>query len=252
MPTPAIVPVLFINLDRDTERRRRMEMQLQQLHATRLRAIWWNDVAPTEQQRSYSPSLNAHQYYKPLVNGEKGCYLSHIHAWQQLLASDAPFMVVLEDDVVIQDSFSTALEAIQDLDMPWDMIKLMGREQEKIQQTLPLSHGLSLIQYRRIPSYTAGYVISRAGAQKLLASRIPFGRPIDIDLRFWWENDMHIYGIYPSVISLDDTSQTSSISGRQQSTSVITRWKKLKMKLQLTLGNARHLPKQHMDNLRKK
>ena len=28
---PAIVPVLFINLDRDTERRRRMEMQLQQL-----------------------------------------------------------------------------------------------------------------------------------------------------------------------------------------------------------------------------
>lgn len=252
MPIPATVPILFINLDRDTERRQRMEMQLQQLHASRFCATWWNDVPPAEQQIFYSPSLNAHQYYKPLVNGEKGCYLSHIRAWQQLVASDAPFMVVLEDDVAVQDSFSSALEAIQELDMPWDMIKLMGREQEKIQQALPLSNGLSLVQYRRVPSYTAGYAISRAGAQKLLASRIPFGRPIDIDLRFWWENDMRIYGVYPPVISLDDTSQTSSISGRQQGTSLRTRWKKLKMKLQLTLGNAHHVPQQQMDNLRKK
>lgn len=252
MPTPATAPVLFINLDRDIERRQRMEMQLQQLHATRLCAIWWNDVTLAEQQNFYNPSLNAYQYYKPLVNGEKGCYLSHIRAWQRLLASDAPFMVVLEDDVVIQGSFSTALEAIQDLNMSWDMIKLMGRAQEKIQQKFPLSNGLSLIQYRRVPSYTAGYAISRAGAQKLLASRIPFGRPIDIDLRFWWENDMRIYGIYPPVIALDDTSQTSSINGRQQGTSLQTRWKKLKMKLQLAVGNARHLPQQQMDNFRKK
>ena len=76
----------------------------------------------------------------------------------------------------------------------------------------PLAARLSLVRYRRIPSTTAGYVISRSGAAKLLAKRQPFGRPVDVDLRFWWEADrLKVLGVVPSVLALDETSDTSTI-----------------------------------------
>jgi glycosyl transferase family 25 len=94
---------------------------------------------------------------------------------------------------------------------------------------------------------TAGYVVSRAGAAKLLAHRQPFGRPIDVDLRFWWECDqLRILGVSPSAIGLDDTSEVSSIWDTRDTLTPGQRWRKFTMKLALTVGNAWHrrrLPK---------
>ena len=239
-----MLPLVFINLDKDSERRTRIEAQLAHLGlpGERLPAVWWKRLPPAEQSALYSAERNHSQYYQPLVDGEKGCYASHIQAWRQLLASDAPAMVVLEDDVVLEDAFAPVVQAIAVLGDDWDMVKLMGRPAgEKIRTTRPLTASHRLIQYRRVPSFTAGYVVSRAGARKLLDSRVPFGRPIDIDLRFWWENDLRILGVQPPVVRLDVTSQDSTIAGRGTRASWTTRWRKLAMKARLTWGNARHL-----------
>ena len=239
-----MLPLVFINLDKDSERRTRIEAQLAHLGlpGERLPAVWWKHLPPAEQSLLYSAERNHGQYYQPLVDGEKGCYASHIQAWRQLLASDAPAMVVLEDDVVLEDAFAPVVQAIAVLGDDWDMVKLMGRPAgEKIRTTRPLTASHRLIQYRRVPSFTAGYVVSRAGARKLLDSRVPFGRPIDIDLRFWWENDLRILGVQPPVVRLDVTSQDSTIAGRGTRASWTTRWRKLAMKARLTWGNARHL-----------
>lgn len=73
----------------------------------------------------------------------------------------------------------------------------------------------------------------------MLQSRVPFGRPVDVDLRFWFENGMRIFGIHPSVIALDDTSSASSIWEHEEpSLTLSQRLRKLKMKAQLTWGNA--------------
>lgn len=237
------LPIFFINLDRDTQRRELLQQQFKalSLQGNRLEAIWWTSLTEEEQERSYSPELNARQYYQPLVNGEKGCYASHIKAWQQLLESEAPAMVVLEDDVQLLSGFGEAVQAIAQLEQAWDMIKLMGRPgREKISARQPLFNGHDLIRYRRVPSFTAAYVISRTGAEKMLRTRVPFGRPIDIDLRFWWENGMRIEGVYPPVVALDESSQITSITGREVRPSWLTRWRKLRMKIALTWGNARH------------
>ena len=72
----------------------------------------------------------------------------------------------------------------------------------------------------------------------MLATRIPFGRPVDVDLRFWFDNGMRIFGIHPSVIALDDTSETSSIwQHPEPPLTFAQRLDKLKMKWQLTWGN---------------
>ena len=236
------LPLLFVNLERDAERRERLEAELARLNlqGERLHAVWWADLPAAEQDALYSPRLNQDQYYKPLVNGEKGCYASHIQAWRQLLASDAPAMVVLEDDVRLDDRLADGIAAIAALDIPWDMVKLLGRVQEKVRRQRPLLPGVALVEYQRVPSMTAGYVVSRAGAAKLLATRVPFGRPIDVDLRFWWENDLRILGTVPSLLILDETSLVSSIWAEKPRVALRQKLRKFAMKLGLSLGNARH------------
>ena len=69
------LPLVFINLDRDAERRERLQAQLDQLPlaSQRFPAVWWADVPHAQAQQWYSDALNARQYYKPLRNGEKDC-----------------------------------------------------------------------------------------------------------------------------------------------------------------------------------
>jgi len=236
------LPLVFINLERDEERRERLLGQLHEsgIEGSRLPAVWWADLAEDKQAAGYCSDLNARQYYKSLLNGEKGCYASHLTAWKMLLESHAPALVVLEDDVCLAPGFAEALQAIEALDVPWDMVKLIGRSHEKVRSSRLLTAGLKLVQYRRVPSTTAGYVVSRSGAQKLLASRQPFGRPVDVDLRFWWENDLCILGVTPSVLSLDSTSDVSTIWQQIDRLSPMARWRKLRMKWQLNLGNLLH------------
>ena len=237
------LPLVFINLDKDSERRTRIEGQLAHLGlpGERLPAVWWKHLPPAEQSLLYSAERNHGLYYQPLVDGEKGCYASHIQAWRQLLASDAPALVVLEDDVRLTPQFADVVNAIAALQEPWDMVKLLGRDREKVRSQRPLVPGTALVDYSRVPSMTAGYVVSRAGAAKLLAHRQPFGRPIDVDLRFWWECDqLRILGVSPSASALDDTSEVSSIWDTRDTLTPGQRWRKFTMKLALTLGNAWH------------
>lgn len=244
------LPIVYINLAKDTERQQRMAAQTAQmgLGATRLPAVWWKDLDPEVQAGHHSADLNRRQYFKPMGNGEKGCYCSHLTAWRQLLASDAPAMVVFEDDVRLLPTLPAALEAIAALPADrWDLVKLYGREREKIATQAPLTGETRLITYRRVPSFAAGYVVSRAGAQKMLAARQPFGRPVDVDMRFWFENGLRVFGVYPSVIDLDDTSEVSSIWEQRDTLTFGQRVRKLHMKLALTFGNALAKPPRASD-----
>lgn len=242
-----MLPLVFINLDDADERRVRMQAQISKLplHSKRLPAIRWANLSSIEQDRLYSLDLNKRQYYQPLTGGEKGCYASHISAWHELLSTEAPALIVLEDDVILTESFYPVIESIIKLRDSWDMVKLMGRHpKEKIYRKKKLNSTHKLIQYKRVPSHTAGYVVSRTGCKKLLGSRKPFGRPIDVDLRFWWENDMRILGVWPPVVRLDVTDNQTTITGRSSASTLSTPWRKIAMKTRLTLGNYRHLREQ--------
>ena len=243
MPLP---PIIYINLDKDAERRTRLQKQLAALglQAERMPGVWWKALNEEQRARYYSAQLNSAQYYRPLVDGEKGCYGSHLKACMHLLDSDAEQLVVFEDDIRILPELPKALEAIAALPPGWDMIKLFGREDEKIREQQPLAEGLALIRYQRVPSFATGYVLSRAGAQKMLATRMPFGRPVDVDWRFWFETNLQIYGVHPSVIALDDTSEVSSIWDQRDHLTLAQRLGKFKVKMQLSLGNARGLLEQ--------
>ncbi len=242
-----VPPIRFINLDRDAERRERLlaELARWQLAGERFPGVLWTALPLIEQDKLYSSALNVRQFHKPLVNGEKGCYASHLAVWQWLVDSDEDCCIVLEDDVRLTPQFRPACEAIAAIAPRWDMIKLIGRsglgKTEKLRASQPLCKGVDLVDFRRVPSLTAGYAISRRGAQKLLASRLPFGRPIDVDLRHWWEgHGLRVQGLSPGVIELDETSLDSSIGAKPEARSLVAKWRKFRHKLQYSLGNAWH------------
>lgn len=238
-------PILFINLDRDAERCARMQAEFARhgLQGERLPGVLWTALSQTEQDALYSPALNMRGFHKPLVNGEKGCYASHLKAWRWLLDSPHQAAVVLEDDVRLRPDFGRVLAALAASETRWDMVKLIGRaeigKREKAGAQTPLCAGHSVLRYRRVPSLTAGYVISRRGAEKLLATRVPFGRPVDVDLRYWWESQgLVMRGVSPAVIELDETSQDSSIGAKVEERSLGTKLRKAWLRMHYTLANA--------------
>lgn len=241
-------PIRYINLDRDVARRASMESEFSRLGvvAERFPAVLWAALPAAEQDALYSPRLNASQHHLPLVNGEKGCYASHQALWRWLVDSPHSCAIVLEDDIALTSSFPTVVSAIANLPMPWHMIKLIGREglgkEEKVLNSWPLVDSHHLVRYSRVPSLTAGYALHRDGAKRLLAARTPFGRPIDVDLRHWWEcgEDFRLLGIRPAAIALAETSQESSINATLKTLSLRQRWRKFVLKARYSLSNRRH------------
>ena len=98
------------------------------------------------------------------------------------------------------------------------------------------------MRYRRVPSLTAGYLLHREGARRLLQARLPFGRPIDVDLRHWWEcgADFRLLGVRPAAIRLADSSAQSSINAPLKALPWPQRWRKFVHKARYTLANHRH------------
>lgn len=238
------LPTFLINLARDGERLATMAQQLDALGLPwqRVEAVYGRDLPPAERQRLYDAQANQRQHHQALVDGEIGCYASHLRVWQQVQAQGLPMALVLEDDMDLLPPLLPTLAALASRPCGWDMVKLIGRPQEPVAQRWPLGQAegsaLSLIRYRRVPSLTGAYVISARGAQRLLTVRPPFFRPIDVDLRHWWEAGLHIYGLQPYPVALADSSHTSSI-GPKPRQPLARRWRKWAQQLGYSLANAR-------------
>jgi glycosyl transferase family 25 len=233
--------ILAINLASQAARWRATQCRFEAigLVAERLEAV---DGAHVDAATiGYDPALNRRQHHMPLRPGEIGCYASHLAAWRRLLASGARALAVFEDDVEVDPALPALLRAIERLAVPWDMIKLYGRERERVAWRRALGATFELIGYQRAPSHTCAYVVSRRGAQKLLATRSRFGRPIDVDLRRWWENDLALFGVQPYPVRRAAESRLSTIDdGRRGCTSVAMRLRKIGLQAQYALANALH------------
>lgn len=243
-----MLPVVYINLDRDAQRRQAMEAMLRRhgLPFERLPAVAWAVLDEASRTRLYDLALNQRQFDRPLVDGEKGCYASHLKACEHLLASTAPALIVLEDDVELSDAVADVLAAIEALPPEgWDVIKLYSRRNERPAAATPLTGAHQLVAYRRVPSMNNGYALSRTGAAKLLQHRRPFGRPVDVDVRYWWEADLRVLGVVPGVVTMGAGSEVSSIwHGGRPGRTWAERWRRWSAQLDYSLRNAWHRRRQ--------
>jgi glycosyl transferase family 25 len=230
--------IIVINLSTQTRRWESMRQQFARigLHPTRQEAVVGDASAHLEHR--YCTYLNYRQYHRRLSAGELGCYASHIAVWKRLLESDSRMLAVFEDDVETGPELCIALNAIATSHADWDLIKLIGRKHEKTNGSEPLSRNMALIDYRRVPSLTGAYVVNRRGAEKLLAHRGRFGRPVDVDLRHWWECDLQLFGVLPYPVRPAPESANSCIAGRSTPRGISSRLRRVAQQASYSIRNA--------------
>ena len=213
-----------------------------QFHRAGLRPIYHeatdgSRLSTEEIDRLYSPALNRIQYHRPLSLGEIGCYASHLAVWRQFLDSGQGAIAIFEDDIDVDPDLGDVLDALRRSPVDADLIKLIGRPREKVLERAPLMPGHALIRYRRVPSLTGGYVLTRRGAQKLLARRQPFGRPVDVDLRYWWECGLEVLGVHPYPVRGAPSSRWTTIENRDTPARPGSRWAKLSLQARYSFFN---------------
>ncbi len=141
---------------------------------------------------------------------------SHIEVWKQVIASKYEYVLVLEDDVWFRPGFA------QNLDQAWSEIKTQFNKKSNF-DILYLSykevkHGApktfissNVFRPERGLWYLSGYIVSRAGAEKLLKS-LPCIGPVDLWINHQFKS-LDVLAIRKSIIyQRRDLGSTNSYS----------------------------------------
>ena len=209
-----MAPLIYvINLDRDTERMASIRANLETLGLPfeRLPAVMGKDVPEWEKLVDLSAYAWRNRLDTPRA-GEVGCTLSHLKAMESFLRTDAPWCVILEDDVEVLPACATVLRSLAEKD-DWDLVKLFnfhsGMPVKK--RALGASHHLVLHLTRTTSS--AAYVVNRRAAETLLKSMRPITEQVDHALDRPWETGLRTRGIRPMPVILAPVAHTTSTIG---------------------------------------
>jgi glycosyl transferase family 25 len=174
----------YINLDRRTDRRAAVERQFaaSKIKVERVSAITPADLTP-QHFALYCPVTHD----EPLAPVELACTLSHRLVMEKLLATDAKYAAVFEDDILIDPSIERVLNRIDTEGMPCDLLKLESFN-ERVQFSLKSVGAIDDFALHTMQGWhwgAAGYVINRKAAE-LYLSDPRLGRMI-IDHIIWRE-----------------------------------------------------------------
>ena len=126
---------------------------------------------------------------RSLLNGEIGCYLSHVGCIQKFLTTDADYLVVLEDDMKLADDYKKSIDEIlkflkSNNALDWNLINI-GPKKKKICKVIQEFEGHQLLHAYYFPIRTIGLVWSREGAQEFIEKGLGIFMPIDNYLQAW-------------------------------------------------------------------
>ncbi|HXT06909.1 MAG TPA: glycosyltransferase family 25 protein, partial [Roseiarcus sp.] len=191
----AMIPVYVLNLARSPERRAFMAQGLAQA------GIAPEFVAAIDGRARRLPR------HPRLSSAETALILSHRKAWRRLLASPADHAVVLEDDTHLGHGLSGLLGA------DWGRVRFDLVKLETVFDRVWLARrGIALSDrtLRRLGAEhlcSAGYLVSRAGALKLLAATRALAAPIDHTLfgrAAIFERRLVAYQLDPAIVVQDN------------------------------------------------
>lgn len=198
-----LTKTFVINLARNPERKAAMECLLA---ASGLDVEFLTAVDGAALDRA---GLSGSDASTQLSNGELGCYLSHVKAWQRVVQDNLSFALILEDDVDAREHLASVCGELERLPIEFDMIRLSSIMPVAGTEVVKLSKEHSLILPHKNPSGAHGYLISRRGAARLLDRfRVP-RLPIDKMLDAYWNLDLDILLLDPPAVLITNAFPSS-------------------------------------------
>jgi glycosyl transferase family 25 len=204
-------PVYVINLDRDVERMASLAGSLQSLNLPfeRVSAVLGKDVPNWE--KLVDAELYGARNRLPMPRpGEVGCYLSHLKVMEAFLRTDAPWCVILEDDVDVKPECVEVLAALGQQD-DWDLVKLFCFHSGLPVRKRALTAAHHLVVHLTRTTSSAAYAVNRRGAETLLKSMLPIVEQVDHALERHWETGLRVRGVRPLPVVLAPIAATSTI-----------------------------------------
>jgi glycosyl transferase family 25 len=174
------MPVFFINLDRSAGRRAEMHRRLTclGLDYERISAIDGLRL-PDDVQRRWCPAPGLSYHLGP---GEIGCFLSHRECWKRVLQRAKPFAVILEDDIDLAPAARALFASSEWIPPDADIVKIETRLKGStlVDRDEIFADGMhSATRLRGRHTGSAGYIVARRAAEKLLTMTDTFADAID-------------------------------------------------------------------------
>nr|KAG5699847.1 hypothetical protein BaRGS_034621 [Batillaria attramentaria] len=165
--------VYLINLERRPERRERM------MNAFDILGI---DVqyVPAVDGKKLTPEYLEEK--ESMTMGEIGCFLSHYYIWEDMVENNYGRVLLFEDDIRFEPYFRKKLGYLMsDLDRlfpDWDLVYLGRKRLRKNDERLV--EGSERLAWPHYSYWTLSYMLSNAGARKLLAQK-PLSKMVPVD-----------------------------------------------------------------------
>lgn len=204
-------PIYVINLDRDVERMASLAGSLQALGLPyqRIPAVLGKQVPDWE--KLVDADLYGARNRLPMPRaGEVGCYLSHLKAMEEFLRTDAPWCVILEDDVEVRPACVEVLAALGRQD-DWDLVKLFCFHSGLPVRKRALTAEHHLVVHLTRTTSSAAYAVNRRAAEILLRSMRPITEQVDHALERPWETGLRVRGVRPLPVVLAPVAATTTI-----------------------------------------
>ena len=198
------IKAVILSLPNDVERRRFCESEFARfgLRHQFSDAIAGEQLDSSELRSFYDANMNRIKFKRPLSRNEVACTLGHRQIWQEIADSSDHVSLVLEDDAKFIQDPRPFFEALAECGERFEdvMIKLDGVS-GNTGQVIKSVADQDLVLSDRLPPRTTGYIIGRRAASRLLALDSPIARPIDIDLKFYWEHNVPILTLAEQMVA---------------------------------------------------
>jgi glycosyl transferase family 25 len=133
---------------------------------------------------------------------------------ETFLKTDAPWCVILEDDVEVLPACADVLRSLAEND-DWDLVKLFNFHSGMPVKKRALAGGHHLVAHLTRTTSSAAYVVNRHAAESLLRSMRPITEQVDHALDRPWETGLRTRGVRPMPVVLAPVAHTTSTIGYQ-------------------------------------
>ncbi len=238
-------PIYIVSLVRATERRARCTATMERLGLAFefFDAVEGAQLANGETAQVYDAERNTRLYKHPLTRPEIGCTLSHLALWQRIAAGESGGAFILEDDFEASPDLPAILTAISTANLENAMIKLFASRPAKGTNIGPITAGHWLVMPDHIPGQTLGYAVDRVAAGKLASGILPMARPVDMEIKHWWQFDVPVLSVEPSPLKVNLRETGSNIEAArigEKSSGIARAWRNLRYQIAYNLGVLRN------------
>ena len=200
------VQVYYISLDKAENRRQELIPRLEKLELPyeRIHAIYGKDLPQEEKDKVVRKTLYTVLMRRAPLDGEIGCYLSHLKAWQTFLKSNHSYALILEDDAKFNpDELRDMVNLLIQNKDKWDYVNLDPHREGNGKVIAKLSEKHTLLVPRQRVWIATGQLINRKAAATLVKHALPIVMPLDHYIYRSWELGYRYRLVYPNVVFQD-------------------------------------------------